>query len=1216
MSRGASARSALARRAIAFIALCATCSVLLGCGGGGGGGDGAPAAMNPGPTMPGPTMPGPTMPVIPVDPIMETFDRGAPSVEQQTGGGGNDLFQIIGDTTGTAPALMLGVIDGAGGSDVVELGSGGVVAGVEFSAAAPTGGAVNLQNIQTITINGGTVVGHIDASAATTPVTFNLNSGTIGGDVIGSNFNDTFTVTPGDSLTLGSSRAVLSGLSLASATSAGSALSTSANIELLAIDLNGELNGRAGSDTFMLSGGQDLGLVRGGADNDRFFVTGEVMADLFGDGGEDEFTLMAPLTGRIEGGDNNDTITLNAGASVSGMISGGAGADTLILGGLNGGFLNIGFDIGFGATKFNLDTIETIRVEGGRVRSITASDDPLAVTMRGGTVTTDIKGGAGGDAFTLSGGRVRNVLGGAGADTFTLSGGTVTGNVLGGAGNDMFTWSGGAVGGYLDGGADTDTFTATAMVNVRVAESGTSGDVNLRNFETITLSDLGNTLALVSGTVGNILGGAGADAFTLSGGTVTGSIRGGGVVDSFLVTGAVAADLAGEGGADSFTIRGALTGSIAGGDNDDTITLNAGGRVSGTISGDSGADTLVLNTGLSVVDIGFGMSGNALNLQSIETIQVQGGRVTGGITASDNPLEVTMRGGTVGGGIAGGAGRDTFTLSGGAVSGSVQGGGEMDTFEVTGLVSADLAGDGGDDDFTIGATLTGSIAGGDNDDTITITLNANESVSGVISGDGGMDTLIIGAGGIVDDIRFSASDPNPPTPAQAGDVHLQTIETITINGGRVTGAIETSDATTAITFNLTSGTITGGVTGTSRADSFVIGAGITIGSTIDGGMGANTLSLASDFNIDSANLFGGVLTLTFSDGNLDLTLANIDVDIDGLTMLDILTFTATAGADTFAISNNIITGSSQERLLTTVIDGLGGIDELQLNAGAVVASVSFNAAPPTGGAVHLQNVETITLDGGTVNGAIDASAALTAITFNLVSGRIDGAISGSSANDTFIIAGALNIGGIIDGRGGNNELQLNTGAVVASVAFSNTPPTSGALHLQNIETITLNGGRQGRVTAIDASGAFNTPANTAGITFNLVSGRAGPTEATDTTVAITGSSRNDVFIIAGDITGSRPLAINGLIQAHGGDRDEVRLVAGGVVSSIDFGSFTAGNLSLRAVDRITLDGGTVNGDIDARNSNSGVTFNLISGTVGNITGSLRGGRIDLSSRAI
>ena len=243
---------------------------------------------------------------------METFDRGAPTVEQRTGGGGNDLFQIIGDTTGTAPALMLDVIDGTGGSDVVELGSGGVVAGVEFSAAAPTGGAVNLQNIQTITINGGTVVGHIDASAATTPVTFNLNSGTIGGDVIGSNFNDTFTVNPGDSLTLGSSRAVLSGLSLASATSAGSALSTSANIELLVINLEGEINGRAGMDTFMLSGGQQ-GRVRGGADDDRFFVTGEVMADLFGDGGEDEFTLAADLIGSIAGGDNNDTITLNAG---------------------------------------------------------------------------------------------------------------------------------------------------------------------------------------------------------------------------------------------------------------------------------------------------------------------------------------------------------------------------------------------------------------------------------------------------------------------------------------------------------------------------------------------------------------------------------------------------------------------------------------------------------------------------------------------------------------------------------------------------------------------------------------------------------------------------------------------------------------------------------------------------------------------------------------
>ena len=102
-------------------------------------------------------------------------------------------------------------------------------------------------------------------------------------------------------------------------------------------------------------------------------------------------------------------------------------------------------------------------------------------------------------------------------------------------------------------------------------------------------------------------------------------------------------------------------------------------------------------------------------------------------------------------------------------------------------------------------------------------------------------------------------------------------------------------------------------------------------------------------------------------------------------------------------------------------------------------------------------LKTITLDGGTVNGTIDASAATgtTGITFNLirgVAGPTDTpngcddcfAITGSDQNDIFIISGditpntnpPLDINGLIQGGGGNrDEVRLGVGGGVRFLGF-------------------------------------------------------------------------------------------------------------------------------------------------------------------------------------
>ena len=217
-------------------------------------------------------------------------------------------------------------------------------------------------------------------------------------------------------------------------------------------------------------------------------------------------------------------------------------------------------------------------------------------------------------------------------------------------------------------------------------------------------------------------------------------------------------------------------------------------------------------------------------------------------------------------------------------------------------------------------------------------------------------------------------------------------------------------------------------------------------------------------------------------------------------------------------------------------------------------------------------------------------------------------LTGAGGDDVFTIAGdatggALTINSVIDGAGGNNVLQLDAGAVVTSVAFSDQPPPSGDVLLQNIQTIRLNGGRV--TNSIDASAAAPT-----GVIFDLRSGLAGSGD-------IFGSSQNDVFIISGNVVSSE-LDVDGLIQGRGGDRDEVRLIAGASVRFLDYANFARTDISMRSIEILTIDGGTVTNSISASNTSNvpagGITFNLISGTVAiAVDGSSRDDTFNLGS---
>ena len=384
------------------------------------------------------------------------------------------------------------------------------------------------------------------------------------------------------------------------------------------------------------------------------------------------------------------------------------------------------------------------------------------------------------------------------------------------------------------------------------------------------------------------------------------------------------------------------------------ISTDITGSPNSVIDGAGGSDELRLESGAVVGRVAFSTAaptGGAVNLQNIETITIDGGRVNGSIDASDATAPIT------------------FNLMSGEISGQTELS-RRGALLLFGVLGSDFA-----DTFNLtSGTVNGNMFSGDGNDVFIIAGNTTTSaltIRGVIDGAGGSDELRLNSGGIAASIgivSITFVDARPPS----GELFLLNVETITIDGGTVTGSI--SGANSGTTFNLMSGIIGGSISG-----------------SISGGIGADVFNLTG--GTISGIIFGSV------------------------------------GNDTFIIAGDI-TGS--DLTISRPINGGGGInggsDELRVVSSGVVASIAVSGATPTGGVLHLQNIETITIDGGTVVGGIAAWTAHTGVTFNLISGSVGENIIGSSFNDTFILgaditSGGISIGGFISGGAGNDVLR-------------------------------------------------------------------------------------------------------------------------------------------------------------------------------------------------
>jgi Ca2+-binding RTX toxin-like protein len=397
-------------------------------------------------------------------------------------------------------------------------------------------------------------------------------------------------------------------------------------------------------DTVTLGGGNDHlyggsgnNNLSGGLGNDEIISLGGNDA-LFGGGGSDRIYDSGGASVNIDAGSGDDIVSVGSGP-VSGVLNGGAGADSLELAdGFNMSNITVsGFETLFASsitgTLAQFDGFDTINGDislGVR----------LTIAATGAAQFADLSDELGVRSLTLIGSRdAETVTGGSGADAISGNGGNDY--LYGGAGDDLL--NGGAGNDRIDGGAGIDTVDYSAAgsslyIDLRVATQANTGGLGTDVITTIENVIGGAFADVLIGYAGvdTLYGGGGADAMS----TVAGDdFAYGGAGDDYIAGREGNDTLYGDdgydvmdGGIGADILRGnAGSDFLIGGDGSDSIFGGDGGTVAGNlgdtgdqwlggdggddyISGDLGSDRLSGGTGNDVLIGGEGfdyMTGEA-----------------------------------------------------------------------------------------------------------------------------------------------------------------------------------------------------------------------------------------------------------------------------------------------------------------------------------------------------------------------------------------------------------------------------------------------------------------------------------------------------------------------------------------------------------------------------------------------------------------------------
>ena len=692
----------------------------------------------------------------------------------------------------------------------------------------------------------------------------------------------------------------------------------------------GNLAGGGGDDVFNIN--QVLtGMITGGTRNDVVNVNtgGTVTMGIDAGTGVDTVALNGgTIMNGVTLGSGADTFDINSG-TLTGMVSGDAGDDHLDMAGLSTA-LTIALSgtpdaNGFDGTVTGSGVIASLMFTGinemtGGTMTDTLQGLDAASAFTLGTVDTyasnsqtlafsaleHMTGGAGDDTFTINGGHTGDLSSGGGADVFNIdatltgdlaggndadtlnlnTGGVVTGDVDMGAGDDVIMASGGDVTGTLDGGADTDTLQGPDADTTWTANGTTLtvGGVDLTpmNIETLQGGSGVDTFTVMSNFSFNLLGGGGADLFTIDGGILTG-------------------DIMGEAGIDTITLEdGSVTGTVDGGA--DGATLSYTGRT-------TSVDVELTGTGT------VGFAGTATGTGGFDNILT--------LIGSDSTDADTLTGRNI---------ATTWTISTANAGTLVDSGGTL-TFSSM----ESLTGGSAIDTFDISAALAGSIIGGGGADILTLNTN------GLVSGDvdmGAGDDVIMALGGRVVGMLDGGSDTDTLQGPDAATTWTATGATLTVGGMALTptnietlqggSAIDTFVVMSAFEFNLLGGgeadvfTITGALTGAimgeAGADTITLGNGGSVSGTVDGGAEGATLSYTGRTSAVEVVLtgMGGTVgfagTATGTGGFDDISTLVGSSDTDTLTGIDAAaTFTVATAGSTY-VSTNTLAFSAFEHL--------------------------------------------------------------------------------------------------------------------------------------------------------------------------------------------------------------------------------------------------------------------------------------------------------------
>jgi len=855
-------------------------------------------------------------------------------------------------------------------------------------------------------------------------------------------------------------------------------------------------------------------------------------------------TILATVTGALNGGGDSWVSTSNRGVSVNGgagidQLTGGGGADALT-GGADPDILDGGAG---GDTLTDDDGVDDISGATGADTVLGAVDagdvldgggdvgDTLTYAGAGTTpVVIDLSGVVAAPAPTDTARNFTTVVGGAGDDS--IIGDVIANTLVGGPGADTLAGGGGADDLTDDAGLDTirgdagaDTVRGAQDVSLDSLDGG--GNVG----DTLTYAAAGATRVVVdlSGAVAapaptdtarnfrTVIGGGGND-------TITGSpliaevLDGGAGVDEVSYLDRPAADPV------TVTLNGpGADGANGGAEGDDVIAENiTGGGGADTLTGDAGPNTLIGGGGADTLSGGDQNDVLLGDGPGVLAADAGGDTVSGGLGADDLTDDIGLDT------LRANAGADTVHGAQDASLDDLDGGGNVGdtlTYAAAGAtrVVVDLSGAVAAPAPTDTARNFRTVIGGAGDDTIT----GSPLIAEVLSGGGGLDEVTY--------LDRLAADP----------------VTVTLNGGAADGSAGGAEGDDVIAENVTGGAGNDILTGDGGPNRLIGSGG---GDTLSGGLGADDLT--DDVGLDTLRGEAGADTLH---GAEDAVLDDLD---GGGNAGDVLTY---AGAGTTRVVVDLSGAvaapapTDTARNLRTVIGG-GGDDTITgsplvaevldggLGAGDEVTYVDRGAGDPV----------TVTLNGGATDGSGGGGEGDDVIAENVTGGAGDDRLTGDGGPNT--VLGGVGADTLTGGdgvladtvHGDDGDDTVLGGAAGAHDALFGDAGTDTISYLNEAAAVTID--LTGAAGASDTATDFE----------NAVGGSVGD--------VIAGSALANVLQGGGGIDSLSGAAANDTLQGEG---DDDTLVGGPGADVLDGGGGLGDTASYAAATTgvvVTLDG--------------------------------------------